>query len=52
MDAREGGGPAGAVRTPDRPDAGGPACYRPSDRADDESGEQGDAEAYAVLGED
>ncbi|MGA5820308.1 hypothetical protein ACPC54_20875 [Kitasatospora sp. NPDC094028] len=52
MDAREAGGTAGAVRTPDRPDVGGPACSRPSGAPDDESREQGDAETYAVLGED
>ncbi|WP_157882298.1 hypothetical protein [Streptomyces rubellomurinus] len=52
MDARESGGPAGAVRTPDRPEVGGPACSCQTGAPDDESREQGDAETYAVLGED
>lgn len=52
MEPREGGGPARAVRTPDRSDVSGPARSRPSDHVDDESEEQGDAETYAVLGED
>ncbi|MEU9078398.1 hypothetical protein ACFYUY_22615 [Kitasatospora sp. NPDC004745] len=62
MDAREGdGGPARAVSTPGRPDAGrpadrseagGPARPRPSGASTDESRERDDAETYAVLGED
>ncbi|MGW2374255.1 hypothetical protein [Kitasatospora sp. NPDC001683] len=51
MDACE-GGPAEAVRPPAWSDVGGPACSRPSGAPDDESREQGDAETYAVLGED
>lgn len=53
MDAREAGAPAGAVLSSDPPDAGRPACCaRPSAAPDDDSREQGDAETYAVLGED
>ncbi|WP_153468461.1 hypothetical protein [Streptomyces kaniharaensis] len=52
MDAREGDGRAGAVRTPDRPEVGGPVRASTSGALDDEGREQGDVETYAVLGED
>ncbi|MER6303719.1 hypothetical protein ABT247_29765 [Kitasatospora sp. NPDC001539] len=51
MDARE-GRPAEAARPLERSDVGGPARSGPSGVPDDESAEQGDAETYAVLGED
>ncbi|MFI8455372.1 hypothetical protein [Kitasatospora sp. NPDC085464] len=51
MDARESGDPAGAVRAPARPEPD-PICSRPSGAPADDSREQGDAENYAVLGED
>ncbi|MFJ8622212.1 hypothetical protein ACIRD3_05135 [Kitasatospora sp. NPDC093550] len=52
MDPREGCGQAEAVRPPERSEDGGPARPRPSDAPDDQNGEHGDAETYAVLGED
>ncbi|GAA2823124.1 hypothetical protein RMN57_02030 [Kitasatospora sp. CM 4170] len=52
MDARDGAGPSRCVRTHEPSEAGEPARPRPADAPDDESREQGDAETYAVLGED
>ncbi|MFD0273448.1 hypothetical protein ACFVHB_05950 [Kitasatospora sp. NPDC127111] len=52
MDAREGRDPADALRTPERSEGGGPAASRPPGAPDDDSGEQDDAETYAVLGDD
>ncbi len=52
MEPRQGDGPGTAVRDPDPSEDARPVRSRPPGTPDDDDREQGDAECYAVLGED